>query len=252
MLLSPLVLRSVLPNQHTASGVYSSAGGIRAKYDGAIKGGSLNRYLIGILAFGLVAAGCASTAVDVSPTTTGAQPPLSTTATAAPTTTEAHTTASTTAAATTTDAPEVTMEISSPAFEHQAPIPEKHSCDGDDVSPRLDIANLPEDTVSLVLIMDDPDAPIGTWDHWIAYDIAPTESIAEGDHEIGTSGTNSWATTGYGGPCPPSGTHRYVFQIYALDIELGMAEGATKAEVIVAMDGHIIEEAQLVGLFSRE
>jgi Raf kinase inhibitor-like YbhB/YbcL family protein len=199
-------------------------------YDGAIKGGRLNRYLTGVLTIGLVATGCNSTAVEVSPTTAGAQPPQSTTVTAGP---------------------DATMEISSPAFEHQTSIPQRHSCDGDDVSPQLDVANLPDDAVSLVLVMDDPDAPAGTWDHWVAYDIAPIDSIAEGDHDIGIGGVNSWGTTGYGGPCPPSGTHHYFFQVYALDVELGLAEGATKAEVIAAMDGHIIDRAQLVGLFSR-
>jgi len=211
----------------------------------------LNRCVTGFLAFGLVVAGCGSTAVDDSPTTTDAQTPQSTTVTAAPTTTVVQTTTSTTAAATTTAAPDVTMEISSPAFEHQTLIPEKHSCDGDDVSPQLDIANLPEDTVSLVLIMDDPDAPVGTWDHWVAYDIAPTDSVAEGDHEIGVGGTNSWGTTGYGGPCPPSGTHRYIFKLYALDVELGLAEGATKDDVTAAMEGHVLADAALVGTFTR-
>ena len=142
------------------------------------------------------------------------------------------------------------MDITSPAFEHDEPIPAKYSCDGENVSPHLDISNLPEETLALALIMDDPDAPGGTWDHWIAYDIDPVAAIDEGDHAIGTVGLNSWSETGYGGPCPPSGVHRYFFKLFALDAELGLGDGATKTEVLNAMEGHILSDATLVGTFT--
>jgi Raf kinase inhibitor-like YbhB/YbcL family protein len=152
---------------------------------------------------------------------------------------------------TTTTIEEADMEISSPAFNQGEAIPVKFSCDGEDVSPQLDISAIPEATTSLALILDDTDAPGGTWDHWIAYDIAPVGSIAEGDDGIGTGGLNSWQMTGYGGPCPPSGTHRYFFKLYALDAELGLADGATKTDLTDAMKGHILAEAELLGVFTR-
>lgn len=144
------------------------------------------------------------------------------------------------------------MEITSPAFEQGDPIPAKYSCDGENVSPKLDVAAIPDEAVTLVLVMDDPDAPGGTWDHWISYDITPVDTIAEGDHEIGTGGLNSWQLSGYGGPCPPSGAHRYIFKLFALDVELGLAEGATKAAVISAMEGHVLTDAELMGTFARD
>lgn len=143
------------------------------------------------------------------------------------------------------------MELSSPDFAHEASIPARFTCDGDDVSPGLVIAVVPADAVSLVLIMDDPDAPGGTWDHWVAYDIPPTESLPVDVGPLGTGGSNSWQRTGYGGPCPPSGTHRYVFTVLALDGELGLPEGASKADVLVAAEGHVIAESVLIGTYSR-
>jgi Raf kinase inhibitor-like YbhB/YbcL family protein len=142
------------------------------------------------------------------------------------------------------------MRLSSPAFEHEGDIPSRHTCDGSDISPALAIEDLPPDTVSLALIMDDPDAPAGTWDHWIAYDIAPASVIPEGA-EPGTPGTNSWDRTGYGGPCPPSGTHRYFFRLYALDVELGWEPGADKMSVLDAIHDHVLAEATLLGFYSR-
>jgi hypothetical protein len=99
--------------------------------------------------------------------------------------------------------------------------------------------------------MDDPDAPNGTWDHWIAYDIAPTGTIAAGDDTVGIGGSNSWGETGYGGPCPPSGTHRYFFRVFALDAALGLGEGSDSATVTASMEGHVLSEATLMGTFAR-
>jgi len=147
---------------------------------------------------------------------------------------------------------EATMRITSTAFEHEGDIPEQYTCDGLDVSPPLAIEDLPADTVSLVLVMDDPDAPVGTWDHWVAYDITPTAEIPEGVEALGTSGTNSWGRTGYGGPCPPSGTHRYFFAVYALDRELGWEPGADKVDVLEEIHDHVVAEATLLGFYSRD
>lgn len=143
------------------------------------------------------------------------------------------------------------MELSSPAFAHEASIPVRFTCDGDDVSPELTITAVPPNAASLVLIMDDPDAPGGTWDHWVAFDIAPTETLSEDVGPIGIGGFNSWQRTGYGGPCPPSGTHRYVFTVLAVDGELGLPEGASKADVLAAAEGLVIAEAVLIGSYSR-
>jgi Raf kinase inhibitor-like YbhB/YbcL family protein len=99
------------------------------------------------------------------------------------------------------------------------------------------------------VVVDDPDAPSGTWDHWVAYDIAPVSDIPRDVGALGTAGVNTSGSTGYGGPCPPSGTHRYVHQVYAVDTTLGLAEGATKAEVFAAMEGHVVAEATLTGLY---
>lgn len=190
----------------------------------------MSRCLIPAIVLMLTAAACSSSTEEGDPTTD------STAALAPITTTE----------------PEVTtMNLTSPAFEDSEPIPTKHSCNGVNTSPQLDIANAPATAVVLVLIMDDPDAPVGTWDHWIAYDIEPTTTIAEDDGSVGTSGLNSWMKTGYGGPCPPSGTHRYFFEIFALDAALGLGEGSDKESVIAAMEGHILEQATLMGTFTR-
>lgn len=141
------------------------------------------------------------------------------------------------------------MELSSPAFDHEATIPVRYTCDGDNVSPELRISAIPPSAVALVLIMDDPDAPVGTWDHWVAYDVMPTGTIPENVGELGTAGLNSWKEAGYGGPCPPSGTHRYFFRVLALDAPLELAEGADKAAVLSASEGHVLAEAVLMGTF---
>ncbi len=135
--------------------------------------------------------------------------------------------------------------------EHEGVIPELYTCDGSDVSPPLTLRPLPAAAVTLVLVMDDSDAPGGVWDHWIAYDIPTDTEIAEAIGSLGTPGKNSWRRTGYGGPCPPSGTHRYIFSVYAPDTNLGLGSGATKADVLHALSDHVLAEATLMGRYSR-
>ena len=113
------------------------------------------------------------------------------------------------------------MNLTSPAFGNNGNIPSEYTCDGSGLSPQLNIGYVPSNAKSLVLICDDPDAPVGTWDHWIVFNIAPSaKEIPKGIEPKGTPGKNSWGKTGYGGPCPPSGTHRYFFKLYALDTML--------------------------------
>lgn len=140
------------------------------------------------------------------------------------------------------------MEITSAAFTDQGTIPERFTCDGADVSPPLGISGLPAATESLVIVMDDPDAS-RVWDHWVAYDIEPTTAVPEAATTLGTPGVNSWGETGYRGPCPPSGTHRYRLSVYALDASLGLPPGAAKATVLEASTGHVLAEATIVGLY---
>jgi Raf kinase inhibitor-like YbhB/YbcL family protein len=143
------------------------------------------------------------------------------------------------------------MKLSSPAFADGEAIPSRFTCDGHDASPALAIEGLPEGTACLALIMDDPDAPVGTWDHWVAYDIPVTAAIPEGVKALGTAGCNSWRKTGYGGPCPPFGEHRYFFRVYALSAPLGLAPGASKKQVLEAMRGRVLAEAALMGRYTR-
>lgn len=143
------------------------------------------------------------------------------------------------------------MKISSSSFAPGEAIPARHTCDGQDLSPPLVIEDVPPGTAVLALIMDDPDAPVGTWDHWVAYDIPAAGTVPEGVRSLGTPGRNSWRRTGYGGPCPPSGTHRYYFRAYALDRPLGLRAGAGKQQVLEAMKGHVLAEATLMGRYSR-
>ncbi len=156
----------------------------------------------------------------------------------------------------------MSLSLSSPAFQHGAPIPLRHTCDGQDVSPQLDWQGLPEGTACLVLIDDDPDAadpaaPRMTWVHWVLYNIPPdsaglAERVAPNVLPPGTlQGLNDWKRTGYGGPCPPVGTHRYFHKLYALDCRLPDLGKATKAEVEAAMQGHVLEQAELVGTYRR-
>lgn len=152
----------------------------------------------------------------------------------------------------------MSIELTSPAFAHGEAIPARYSCDGDDISPPLQWQNVPAGTESLALIMDDPDAPRGTWVHWVLYDLPPeTSELPENAAMAGSlpggssQGTNSWNRLGFGGPCPPSGTHRYFFKLYALDTQLDLAAGATKDQLLVAMEGHILGQGELVGTYAR-
>ena len=144
------------------------------------------------------------------------------------------------------------MKLTSTAFSHNKPIPSEFTCDGQNVNPPLSIVDVPANAKSLALIVDDPDAPVGNWDHWIVFNISPSaKEIAENAEPNGTSGKNSWNKTGYGGPCPPSGTHRYFFKLYALDIILNLPNGSDKKQVESAMQNHIIAKAELIGLYKR-
>ena len=146
------------------------------------------------------------------------------------------------------------LQIASPVFPHNGMIPSKFTCDGADVSPALSFANVPGKTRSLALIVDDPDAPAGTWVHWVVWNIgADTREIAENAVPPGAiQGTNDFGKQRYGGPCPPSGTHRYYFKLYALDASLTLDPGATKARIEEAMRGHVLSQAELVGLYRRK
>lgn len=142
------------------------------------------------------------------------------------------------------------MKLTSPEFENNFNMPARFTCEGQDVNPELNIQNIPSDTKSLALIVDDPDAPVKTWVHWVVFDIAPTNKIFE-DSIPGKQGINDFGKLDWGGPCPPSGTHRYFFKIYALDKILGLKEGIDKAALEKSMEGHILGEAELVGLYKR-
>lgn len=145
-----------------------------------------------------------------------------------------------------------TMIIRSPAFNHEERIPSKYTCDSEDVSPPIAIDSIPEGTMSLTLIMDDPDAPHDTWDHWILFNLpATTTRIGEGAATVGVPGSNSWGRATYGGPCPSSGEHRYLIKVYALDILLPIERGARKDEVLTAMQGHVIESTTLMGRYQH-
>ena len=144
------------------------------------------------------------------------------------------------------------MKITSPAFEHEGKIPSRYTCDDADISPPLQFSDVPEGAASLALVMDDPDAPSGTFDHWIAWNIPPsTTSIGEGKEPEGAQGMTDFGRNGYGGPCPPGGEHRYFFRLYALDAELDLPEGTSKADLERAMEGHVLEQATLMGKYSR-
>jgi len=140
--------------------------------------------------------------------------------------------------------------ITSPVFENNGFIPTKYTCDGADVNPPLNIKGVPEETQTLVLIVDDPDAPRGTWDHWIVWNIPPVERIEE-NSVPGTEGLNDSNKHSYGGPCPPSGTHRYFFKVYALDARLDLNPNSRKRDVERAMKEHILARGEIVGRYRR-
>ena len=150
------------------------------------------------------------------------------------------------------------LEISSTAFSEGEMIPTRYTCDGPDVSPDLSWSGVPETAKSLALICDDPDAPMGTWVHWVLFNIPssasglPAEIPSDAALENGARhGNNDFGRLGYGGPCPPGGTHRYYFKLYALDVELNLDSGVTKDQLLEAMQGHILAEAQLMGKYKR-
>ena len=146
------------------------------------------------------------------------------------------------------------MKLISQAFSHNQPIPEKYTCDGENVSPPLSISEIPKDTQSLALIVDDPDAPGRTFVHWVVWSIDPSiQEIAEGSIPQGAQeGASDFGQKGYGGPCPPSGTHRYFFKLYALDSQFDLAGDTRKADLERVMAGHILAQAELIGLYSRQ
>lgn len=147
------------------------------------------------------------------------------------------------------------MTLESSEFLNNQPIPPRYTCDGANINPPLTITETPPGSESLVLIMEDPDAPGETWVHWTAWDInplvaeIPEDSVPEGS----TEGTTSFGNIGYGGPCPHTGTHHYIFKLYALDTLLGLSSDSGKEEVLSAIEGHIVEEAEpLIGLYTKQ
>lgn len=145
----------------------------------------------------------------------------------------------------------IEIKITSPAFKNNAPIPKKYTCDGDDINPPLKLEGLPDEAKSIVLIVDDPDAPMGTWDHWIVWNIPPMGEIAE-NVVPGIEGMNDFQRQSYGGPCPPSGTHRYFFKVYALKEKLDLDTNSRKSNVEKAMEGKILAKGELIGLYNRD
>ncbi len=152
------------------------------------------------------------------------------------------------------------MKLDSPAFSHHASIPPRHTCEGDDLAPPLRWSGVPSEAASLVLIVDDPDAPDPaapktTWVHWLVYDMSPkSNGIGEGGTPLPAGskhGLNDWQRTGYGGPCPPIGRHRYFFKLYALDTTLAFAAPPNKAALEQAMQGHVLASAELVGTYAK-
>ena len=152
----------------------------------------------------------------------------------------------------------MSIKLTSTAFKEGEMIPRQYTCDGEDMSPPLSWTGIPTEAKSLSLVADDPDAPVGDWVHWIIFDIPASitelpedvpanETLAKG----GTHGKNSWGRLGYGGPCPPSGTHRYICTLYALDIQLGLQSGSTKKDIENAIKGHILAKGQLMGKYKR-
>jgi Raf kinase inhibitor-like YbhB/YbcL family protein len=170
------------------------------------------------------------------------------------------------------DPSRLTIQLRSPAFVEGGMIPKAHTCDGSDRSPPLEWSGVPSAARTLALVCDDPDAPMGTWSHWVVFNLSPrakafkegvppeetlpASSLAgteSGDGSLGRArqGRNDFKKTGYGGPCPPSGTHRYFFRLYALDNELALGPTANRADVLKAIAGHILAEGRLVGKYQR-
>ena len=146
------------------------------------------------------------------------------------------------------------VKIESPIFENNSSIPSKYTCDGENINPPLKFKEVPEGTKSLVLIVDDPDAPGGTWVHWTVWNISPeTGEVGEASVPEGAiEGVPDFDKPGYGGPCPPSGTHRYFFKLFALDTILDIDSSSKVSALEKAMEGHILDQAQLIGLYKRQ
>ncbi len=148
------------------------------------------------------------------------------------------------------------IELKSPSFENGGAIPQKFTCEGEDISPKLMWKGVPENTKSFVLICDDPDAPQQTWIHWVVFNLKPNiHELPEGAelyrYSGAVEGKNSWGKNKYGGPCPPQGTHRYFFTIYALDIELPLHDNAQKKDVLESMKGHVLAQGTLMGTYKK-
>ena len=145
------------------------------------------------------------------------------------------------------------MKISTPAFEHEGEIASRYTCDGEDVSPKLQIFDVPMGCKSIALIMEDPDAPAGVFDHWIAWNIPPKTTEIGENEKLSHEGINHFGNRGYGGPCPPKGPkHRYYFIFFALDVILHLPEESGKKELLKEMEGHILERAELMGTYKRD
>jgi Raf kinase inhibitor-like YbhB/YbcL family protein len=144
------------------------------------------------------------------------------------------------------------MIIESPDFQDHQMIPKRYTCEGENLSPPLEFRNIPQGTLSFVLIVDDPDAPHGIYNHWITWNLSAQELKLSAGVDVPKQGINSFGIRGYRGPCPPEGKpHRYFFKLYALDIVLDLPENTTKNALEAAMKGHVLETAQLIGLYKR-
>ena len=141
------------------------------------------------------------------------------------------------------------MKLTSSDFEHMGKIPSKFTGDGKNINPNLKISDIPENTKSLVLIFYDPDAPMGIWVHWLVWNISPKTSLISENSIPGIQGKNSWGRNDYGGPMPPSGTHRYFFKLYALNTVLDLKEGLNKQELEKAIQNNILDKVELIGLY---
>lgn len=154
--------------------------------------------------------------------------------------------------------PKVEIKVTISAFKEGESIPRQYTCDGVNISPPLEWGGVPKNAKTIAIIADDPDAPAGTWTHWVLYNL-PADKIGLIENTPasetltggGMQGQNDFRKIGYGGPCPPSGTHRYFFKLYALDSELPLKPGATRVDLEKAMEGHIVAEGQLMGKYSR-
>lgn len=197
----------------------------------------MRRLLVILMASGLAACSSSDSAEDTTP--------------------ESLDTTTTTAAETTTTATSPrAFAVGSSAFTNGGAIPGEFTCDGDDVNPPLEIVGIPDGTESLVIIVDDPDAPVGTWDHWVEFDISSgpgSFQVARDTGPLGTQGINSWNLEGYRGPCPPEGDdpHTYHFRIHALDGPLDLPDGVDGETVQTAMEGRVVASVELTGTYSR-